>query len=75
MKGKLSSGRVEPVVRPPTRATIGSRLPKLKETAQAEVGNPHCHSTEEAMQKAQMDWLSSIAAGSGAERGMICSVD
>jgi hypothetical protein len=48
MKGKLSSGRVEPVVRPPFTATCRSRLSDLVETARVETGDLDFHSTEEA---------------------------
>jgi hypothetical protein len=48
MKAMLSSGRVEPVVRPPSRGTNRTRLPDLEETTQAERGDLQSHSIEEA---------------------------
>jgi hypothetical protein len=73
MNEMLSSGRVEPVVRPPSRATIYTRLPDLKETAQAEAGDLQGHSTEEAARSGF-----ALKPGSrlrSSARGMICSVD
>jgi hypothetical protein len=40
MKAMLSSGRVEPIVRPPIRETICYRHPHLKGTAQGGDGRP-----------------------------------